>query len=271
MDITTFTANRKTLAAPGGDIAYTEFGDGPAVLFVHGLATSGALWRNVIEQLTATSRCIAIDLPAHGDSGNGGGEPTRLENVTEQVHRLLESIGVERPVVVGHSMAAGIAGLYASAHPTRGIVMVDQATEVLPFARMLHQIAPMLHGPAFDQVWPNIENSLGLDRIPEPTRTLVLDTHKVEQDVVLGYWDQILTTDPAELQAWIDGKTAGLRTPCLVVFGRPATDGERERLGRLPDVQIEEWVGDGHFVHLVDPRRFATRLRAFVEHCDQAV
>lgn len=66
MDVTTFTANRTTLAAPGGDIAYTEFGEGPAVLFVHGVATSGALWRNVIEQLTVTSRCIAIDLPAHG-------------------------------------------------------------------------------------------------------------------------------------------------------------------------------------------------------------
>jgi hypothetical protein len=54
------------------------------------------------------------------------------------------------------------------------------------------------------------------------------------------------------------------------VFGRTATDGERERLSRLPDVQIEERVGDGHFVHLVDSERFATRLGAFVEHCDQA-
>jgi pimeloyl-ACP methyl ester carboxylesterase len=58
--------------------------------------------------------------------------------------------------------------------------------------------------------------------------------------------------------------------PCLAVFGRLATDGERERLGRMPDAQIEEWVGDGHFVHLVDPWRFASRLRTFVEHCDQA-
>jgi hypothetical protein len=49
----------------------------------------------------------------------------------------------------------------------------------------------------------------------------------------------------------------------------PATDGERERRGRLPDVQIEEWAGDGRFVHLADPERFATRLGTFVEYCDQ--
>ena len=119
-------------------------------------------------------------------------------------------------------------------------------------------------------MWPNIENSLGLDVIPEPTRGLVLETHTVRQDVVLGYWDQVLTTEPAELQAWIDDKAARIQIPCLAVFGRAATGGERERLGRLSDASIEEWPGDGHFVHLVDPARFATRLCTFVQHCDQA-
>jgi len=50
-------------------------------------------------------------------------------------------------------------------------------------------------------------------------------------------------------------------------FGRPITDSERERLGWMPDVQLEKWVGDGHFVHLVDPLRFATRLHQFVDYC----
>ena len=247
-------------------LAYDIDGSGTPVVFLHGLTFDRRTWRPVTDRLDGSVTSIAIDLPAHGDSG---GKPTLPENVTEQIHRLVKSLGAERPVVVGHSMGAAIAGLYASAYPARGIVMVDQAMEVLPFAQMLHQIAPMLRGPAFDQVWPTIENSLGLDRIPEPTRTLVLDSHKVKQDVVLGYWDQVLTTDPAELQAWIDAKAAGNQIPCLAVFGRTATAGERERFDHLPDVQIEEWAGDGHFVHLVDPERFATRLRTFIEHCDQ--
>jgi pimeloyl-ACP methyl ester carboxylesterase len=166
-------------------------------------------------------------------------------------------------------MAAGIAGLHAAAYPARGIVMVDQTMEVQPFVTLLHQVAPMLRGPGFTQVWQKFEDSLGLDRIPEPTRTLVLDSHKVEQDVVLGYWEQPLTTDPAELQAWIDGSTAQLRVPSLVVLGREVTAGERERLAHLPDARTEEWVGDGRFVHLVDPDRFAARLLRFVEHCDE--
>jgi pimeloyl-ACP methyl ester carboxylesterase len=256
-----------TATDPKTGLAHDIEGTGAPVVLLHGLTFDRRTWRPIIEKLDGSVTSIAIDLPGHGGSG---GRATRLEDVVEQIHRLLETLGIERPVVVGHSMAAGVAGLYASTHPARGIVLVDQATEVLPFAQMLHQIAPMLRGPAFNQVWPNIENSLGLDHIPEPARTLVLDTHKVEQDVVLGYWDQVLTTDPAELQAWIDAKAAGIQVPCLAVFGRQATDGERERFDDMPDVQIEEWVGDGHFVHLVDPTRFATRLRAFVEYCAQA-
>jgi pimeloyl-ACP methyl ester carboxylesterase len=248
-------------------LAYDIEGTGTPVVFLHGLTFDRRTWRPIIDRLDGSVTSIAIDLPAHGDSG---GEPAPLETVTERIHQLLQTLGVDRPVVVGHSMAAGIAGLYASEHPARGVVLVDQATEILPFAQMLHQIAPMLRGPAFDQVWPNIENSLEVDRIPEPTRSLVLETHKVRQHVVLGYWDQVLTTEPAELQAWIDATAARIQVPCLAVFGRPATDGERKRLSRPPGAQIEEWAGDGHFVHLVDPGRFAARLGTFVEHCNQA-
>ena len=45
MDVTTFLSHRRSLATPSGEIAYTELGAGPAALFVHGVGTSGALWR----------------------------------------------------------------------------------------------------------------------------------------------------------------------------------------------------------------------------------
>jgi pimeloyl-ACP methyl ester carboxylesterase len=51
---------------------------------------------------------------------------------------------------------------------------------------------------------------------------------------------------------------------------RPVSERERERFARLADVHLEEWSGDGHFVHLVDPGRFATTLRRFIEHCGAA-
>ena len=45
------------------------------------------------------------------------------------------------------------------------------------------------------------------------------------------------------------------------------SDGDQKRLDQWHDVTIEEHPGDGHFVHLVDPARFAASLQRFVDHC----
>jgi pimeloyl-ACP methyl ester carboxylesterase len=249
-------------------LAYDDTGTGQPVVFLHGLTFDRRTWRPIVERMADSVRSIAIDLPAHGESG---GAPAPLEDVAEEVHDLLASLAVERPVVVGHSMAAGIAFFYALAYPSAGVVVVDSGGEIRPFAELLQRLEPVLRGPGFEGVWPQIESTLGLERIPEPVRSLVLETHVVRQDVVLGYWEPLMQADPAEFQASIDARVAAqlssFDVPCLAVFGRPLTDGERERFEQLPDFQLEEWTGDGHFVHLVDADRFATRLLRFVHHC----
>jgi pimeloyl-ACP methyl ester carboxylesterase len=246
-------------------LAYDDEGTGTPLVFLHGLTFNHRTWRPIIERLDSCSiRSIAIDLPAHGESG---GVPGPLEEVATQVHELLVSLAVERPIAVGHSMSGALAAIYGTAYPARGVVMVDNGPDIRPYGELLHRLEPALRGPGFAQAWQMFEQSLGLERIPEPVRSLVLDTHQVRQDVVLGYWDQVLRTDPNELQANIDAQIRELAVPLLGAFGRPITESERERFEWLPDVQLEEWVGDGHFVHLVDPDRFTTRLHQFVDHC----
>ena len=245
-------------------LAYDDEGEGTPVVFLHGLTFDRRTWRPIIERLDGAFRTIAIDLPAHGESRV---TPPSFEQVPHRVHELLDALAVERPIVVGHSMSAGLAALYGSAYPTRGLVFVDNGPYIRPFAEMAQRLEPALRGPGFAEVWPTFENSLGLEKIPEPVRSLVLATHEVDQDVVVPYWEILLRDDPDELQEWVDTISARIEVPCLGVFGRPVTDAERERLARIADVQLEEWPDDGHFVHLVDADRFAVRLRQFVERC----
>ena len=247
-----------------GGLAYETEGAGVPVVFLHGLTFNRRTWRPIIERLGGSVRSIAIDMPAHGESG---GLPAPLEDVAGRVYELLEALAVERPIVVGHSMFGAAAALYAAAFPTRGIALVDNGPDIRPFAQLAQGIEPVLRGPEFATAWQTFESSLGLERIPEPIRSLVLANHEVKQDVVVGYWEPMLHADASDLQAQIDATFSKITVPCLGVFGRPLTDPERERFEWLGDVQLEEWVGDGHFVHLVDPDRFAGRLRTFVEHC----
>jgi pimeloyl-ACP methyl ester carboxylesterase len=245
-------------------LAYNDEGVGVAVVFLHGLTFDRRSWRPIIERLDGAVRTLAVDLPAHGDSG---GIPAPLDDVAAQVHELIAALAVERPVVVGHSMSAGLATLYAATYPSLGVVVIDNGPDIRPFAQLARQLEPALRGPGFSDVWRTFEGSLGIERVPEPVRSLVLETHDVQQDVVVGYWETLLGTDPDELQTIIDTYLRQVAVPCLAVFGRPITDSELERFGWLPDVQIEEWTPDGHFVHLVDPNRFAVRLRRFIDHC----
>jgi pimeloyl-ACP methyl ester carboxylesterase len=245
-------------------LAYDDEGSGTPVVFLHGLTFDRGSWRPIVERLGDSIRSIAIDLPAHGESD---GPPVKLEVAADRVHELIASLGIDRPVVVGHSMSAGIAFIYALAHPTAGIAVVDSGLEVRPFAEVVRRLEHVLRGPGFVDVWQEFEASLGLEHISEPERSLVLERRVVRKDVIVGYWQQLMHTDPDELQASIDAQIPAFRVPCLAVFGRPLTEGERERFERLPDFQLEEWAGDGHCVHLVEPDRFAARLSRFIDDC----
>lgn len=103
-----------------------------------------------------------------------------------------------------------------------------------------------------------------------PLRAVVRSAHQVNQQVVLGYWARALTTNPVQLQVYVDEQLIRLDAPRLAIFGCTTTEGERERLNRVDDVQLEEWHGGGHFVqlvHLVDPDSFTDRLRTFLNSC----
>ena len=59
-----YAAHRRT----AGGISYTDVGEGPVTLFVHGVFTNGRLWRNCFRLLADHRRCIAVDLPGHGST-----------------------------------------------------------------------------------------------------------------------------------------------------------------------------------------------------------
>ena len=110
---------------------------------------------------------------------------------------------------------------------------------------------------------------MGLDRIPEPLRSEVLAGQAINQKLVLGYWDGLLRAPADELQAVIEGEMSRVSAPGLLVFGRALKRASgRISTSHIPWATVEEWVGDGHCLHLVEPDRFAERLRAFVAACD---
>jgi pimeloyl-ACP methyl ester carboxylesterase len=119
MDVSTFISHRQTVATASGEIAYTEWGSetpvGPAAVFVHGVGTSGVLWRNAIERLSDTTRCIAVDLPAHGGSPARADPSARA--MAEAIIDLCAALGLEQVDLVGNDTGGAVAQLVAIQRP----------------------------------------------------------------------------------------------------------------------------------------------------------
>ncbi len=237
----------------------------PPLVLLHGLTFDREMWRPALAALEAVDpgrRTLTLDLPGHGASPR---RPTySVAKSVERVHRAVEEAKLVAPVMVGHSLGAVIATIYATEHPVSGVVNVDQSLEAEPFAQTVGSLKGALAGPGFPAVWERFAASMEAERLPQSAQELLRRTSTPRQELVLGYWSDLLE-QPARVVAWARSGRATLRArrvPYEIVVGRP-TGAERAWFGReLPQAAVTEMPGGGHFPHLGDPPAFAARLAA---------
>ncbi len=238
----------------------------PPLVLLHGLTFDRQMWRPSLAELETMDpgrRAIAIDLPGHGESPDT--MSYTVEALVERVHEAVGAAGLEAPVVVGHSAAAGTAFLYGVMHPCRGIVAVEGSLRVGAFAGMAQVMEPMLRGPGFRDAWGRITaNVFGLGEVAPEVRDFVVATSRPRQEIVLGYWRDLFERTPQELDALVaQGATAfqssGL--PFVAVVGHePSTVDADWVRSNMPSTRTEVWPHSGHFPHLAHPHRFAELL-----------
>lgn len=112
---------------PGGRLAVHRLaeGEGPAVLAVHGITANGLSWGALAQRLDGVATVWAPDLRGRAASRDVAG-PYGLGQHADDLLAVLDAVGLERAVVVGHSMGAFVAAVLAARHPER----VDRAVLV---------------------------------------------------------------------------------------------------------------------------------------------
>jgi pimeloyl-ACP methyl ester carboxylesterase len=93
-------------------------------LLVHGLGASLNYWAAIIPELSHDRRVIAIDIPGFGDSP-ALPKPLTVEALTSAIVELAVSLGIRRPILVGHSLGGLLAILAAQEMETEKVVLLD--------------------------------------------------------------------------------------------------------------------------------------------------
>jgi pimeloyl-ACP methyl ester carboxylesterase len=120
------------LTTNGVRIHYQRTGAGrPTLVFAHGLTDSGRCWLPVAEPLAADYEIVLYDARGHGRS-EAPEHGYTYDLLAEDMAGLIRGLGLDRPVVIGHSMGAATAGLAAARYPdlARAIVLEDPPTSM---------------------------------------------------------------------------------------------------------------------------------------------
>jgi pimeloyl-ACP methyl ester carboxylesterase len=153
------------VALKGVSLAVAEWpgpATGPVVVCVHGLTANHTCWASVADVLSPARRLIAYDLRGRGESDKPE-HGYSLMHHTEDLLGLLDHFGLEKAVLVGHSLGAHIAVRFAATYPERvdRLVLVDGGIDVR------HEVLESLR-PAINRLgveFPSLDMFLGFVRM----------------------------------------------------------------------------------------------------------
>ena len=122
---------KKYIDVLGKRMAYVEMGEGDPIIFQHGNPTSSYLWRNIMPELAAEGRCIAVDLIGMGDSDkldNPGPDSYRYVEHREYLFAAWEQLGIRDNVtLVIHDWGSALGFDWACQHEdnVKGIAYME--------------------------------------------------------------------------------------------------------------------------------------------------
>jgi pimeloyl-ACP methyl ester carboxylesterase len=254
------------IATPTGPMTVWQGGAGPTMVLLHGAGDQAGAWGRVIRPLVERYRVVIPDLPGHWKSPPLEG-PITIEQLLGGVEALMDACCADDPpIMVGNSMGAWLAFLYAVDHPTR----VDRLVAV--------------NGGPIREEHPAVKISpQNREEARETMRGLLGPNTAVPPDFVLDDMVRWARSGPTarlasrlarpdvNLDAHVlDGRLDQVRVPVEIVWGDADQllnmDYARRMLDGLPAARLTVVRDCGHVPHRECPDRL---LGAMLEALDQ--
>ncbi|HYH11132.1 MAG TPA: alpha/beta hydrolase [Thermomicrobiales bacterium] len=248
-------------------------GSGPGLVLVHGISGSGDAWLPVTGALGEHFTPVTYDMRGHGESGKP--ESGYLyDDYIDDLDRLLAFLGLDRPLIMGHSLGGLVTLWWAARHPSRAAALVIEDS-------------PLRSGeefrPAFDN-WIRL-NGLPQDELrdhyssshpnwkPEVVDRRTHQMHVTAPGVFTELKDDSMAHDGVDRIAEIEH----IESPTLLVHGDVDTGGmvhadDARSFGRrITNASVVRLPGANHHLHMDRMREFLAVAVPFLhEHGSDA-
>ncbi|PZG32463.1 alpha/beta hydrolase, partial [Spongiactinospora gelatinilytica] len=246
-----------------GDIHVSQDGprDAPALLLLHGSASSTRSWDAMVPLLTESHHVIRIDLLGHGRSGKPADRSYALPDQAHRIGVVLDRLGVEHATVVGHSSGGAAATAFAEQRPklVNALVLINTGPHLGAYIARAGGISATQWPPSDDQLREFA--STGFSRPGyQISQQLLNEVRHMTYHTLTATMQA--TTEYLTQQALPD-RLAALGKPLLVIFGEDdrrwrSTSAADYRI--VPGAKVEMLPGLGHSPILEDPPRTAAPL-----------
>ena len=242
--------------APSADevpIRFTVEGGGePALVFVHGWCCDRSYWKNQVPFFVESHKVVAIDLAGHGESGLERADWT-LEMFAADVVAVVDQLGLDRVILIGHSMGGPVIMETARLIPDRvvGLIGVDTYQD---FERELSegQKKQFVMGFRMDFVGTTkgfVKMMFPADADTNLVNEIATDMASAPPEVGIGAMESLLDFKPVELLKEV-------RVPVRCINSDIFPTNVEANKSHAESFDVKYMKGRGHFLMLEDPDTF---------------
>lgn len=245
----------------GLNVAYETSGNGRPFILMHGWGCDHTTVASIAATAAATHKVFSLDLPGFGQSDEPR-EPWTPERYARMLRSFIEKLGIERPILAGHSYGGRVAIVYAAEHPDEvdKVVLID-AAGVKPRRKLSYYIKVYSF-----KAWKHLLRlTLGSKRAEariERARTKRGSADYRSSSPMMRATMSLSVND--DLRHFMPS----IKAPTLLMWGEldtatPLSDArEMERL--IPDAGLVIFPGASHYSFLDSPGHFAAVLSSFL-------
>lgn len=273
----------RLVTLPGGDRLHVhETGEGPPLLLLHGLgAQMRSFGQAMVDELAKDHRVIRVDRPGSGYSPALSSGTQDLAAQADAMAALIDELGLEKPLVVGHSLGGALALRIAERHgdKIRGLALIAPATQ--PIAEV-HEVFKGLMVPL--SIAPLVARTIAVPMAMATREATVRAVFKPEpvpadfitagggalairpSNIVAACGDiQLAMRDAADAVAHYPA----MRMPVAILYAKddnildPAIHGERTA-AQIPGARLT-FVEGGHMIPFTQPLQTARWVREVSE------